>query len=179
MLARDLRQNRSGYILMNVIGLVLISLTFAFAFSTVSSAQKDQRKTSEILIAQTFVSELLEYFASMTATQIESIYGSQQLCTYRNVLNRSSGSYFGSDTLANLPSNLLQNANNPANRYYRIDVIDVTTQTLRPCPSTTTVLTANRLKGEFFQFTVGVSWVSKTKGATIPLKYELSTISQL
>lgn len=136
--------------------------------------------------AETYASELLEFFVSHTSDQLKRYLeinpvdglstgglGAYPLCSHVNILDRVRGAVLNSDPIAELP--VFNDAGAPiglkANRFFQVQIVDMTTMNVRRdiCDKTARQIflfgrapaageTTGLAENERFLITVGMTW---------------------
>jgi hypothetical protein len=188
-------QRKAGYSLISVtVASVIFFMGLLMFARSAASSRAESRDPMTRLLAETYASELLEYFRSLSTAQM-SVYLSTNpytklgtirdrypLCSYVNLLDRRHpphANILNRDPLAVLPPTPLDAGDGElaANRYYQVRIINVRTNMIR-----TDVCGAippyefdfeNR-PNERYLVTVGVTWMAENK--QWPKHIALSTI---
>jgi hypothetical protein len=186
-----------GSILTSLLASVVAIIALGAALKGPEFAQARATYRREMLVADAFAAELMEYFVSLPSDrfQLDAAADPQlkavNLCTPYNALIAASNVVSNPVDFAALPpTTALDHTQQRAFRYFQVDVVDIRTQVVRAdvcgrridqvqlsgrtLPGTTLDLNP----GETFQFTVGVSWRSKSDGGATARRVEVVSTSQ-
>lgn len=165
-------------LLSTIVTSLLVALSMGGFSLALASALDSRRQVTESVKAELAAVELLEFFQSLTATELRTVLSTNRangstapldlyrLCSHANLLDRDSGSALNPDPLAEInPSVRLQQAN----RFYQVQVINTQTQTLVDAKCNQTAATAVLNPNERFLVTVGVSWEGPKKVQRVAL----------
>jgi hypothetical protein len=149
---------------------ILATAAFMVAYSLrqfrVSTTRSNQK-----LIAQSYTIELVEYFRSLTNTQLRNYLAASApyaLCASVNLLNRETGVVSNPEALANLPAAPLSSGLSgmtALNRFYRIEVINRLTLAANAAACGQSPAVYARGADESFLVTVGTSWIDPQLGS--------------
>lgn len=158
-----------------LISLSILSSGFLLFSRSMSVIQKQRRNQADKVMAGMYASELLEFFQSFqTAAELEKYLKRNPIngrtrsvdlysfCSEINILNRQTGRKVNADPIADLPATRLDGANAKivANRFYRIDIVNLSTLQIDSSACSKNPATAGaRGANETYLITVGVSWV--------------------
>ncbi len=183
------RLNNAGSLVTALAAGIILAIGSLAALNVIRNSRNSEVRSREVFLAEAYATELLEYFISrpvarvavvMNIDPVSKVPPGYKLCSYVNLKNPANGTLSQPYPLADLPPTaLLKLRAQAANRYFRIDVINVTTKTVRTDVCNQTTASVVRNAGETFLFTVGVVWtpVNHTSG-TPDSRVELASISQ-
>ncbi len=153
--------NKRGFTLISiVIGSVIFICSLLAYSSTSLYSRKSLKNLNETLVAEMYAAELLEFFRSMSCSQLQNhlninpsvpqctnpgfrlanpaLCSPYYLCSQINILNRTTGIISNPDGLAELPAMALDNpvGGNPTkpNRFYMLQVVTLFGNQVSPVP---------------------------------------------
>jgi hypothetical protein len=179
-----------------IISALIATLSLLAVMYLTKSNRDSNIRRREMMVAETYAVELMEFLVSHSsdrfqARTLSAPLNTALLCTFINQRNRANNTVTNPVPFADLPqNNILEQAGFPANRYFKVDIVDVRTRAvrndvcaLRPgqvqLPGRAVAgTTLNLNQGETFRFTVGVEWKSRVKALTSPIRLEVASTSQ-
>jgi len=176
---KQLKSSRGIGILEVLIAGILVSLITLGLNQLLIATRRSAALAQRRILADTYTTELLEFFRSLTSTQLSDylkknpVTGSTAtpypLCAHINILDRAGSSgtnrlIVNADPLADLGTTLLDNPvpRLSVNRYYQVQVVNIHSLVVNAAacgaPPTYTLAPDER-----FLVTVGVTWVPMQK----------------
>lgn len=181
------KPRRNGFTLIGgLVGGLVLTLSVSMVVMAFGSSKRLSTLQRQKALAESYATELLEAFRSMTGMQLNNylssnpinaaILSAYPLCAHINILDRNSNEVLNADPRADLGPTRLDGENGPANRFYSVQVINMQTRLFvdahcnktpcqGPAPACDPVTNANQYQynpldpRERFFVTVGVSWV--------------------
>ncbi|MCB0418647.1 MAG: hypothetical protein H6617_10195 [Bdellovibrionaceae bacterium] len=181
--------NQAGYALLSLlVAGSILSLSVLFAQSSLLQVRVQQVRVNRRLIAQSYATELIEYFRSMTndlllsyLRRTPSAASPYSLCQRVNEVDRRTGTIRLPDPLASLPQSATDNpvwGLAAANRYYQVEVLDRLSLTPVSAACGQSPSSYTRRENESFFVTVGVSWLDTDRGESQPHELTLGMFLQ-
>ncbi len=186
--------NRSGSTLLSVVFAAVILAAGIVGLLMTQSMWRDKAiALNETIIAESYATELLEFFRSFTDDGLRdylsknpingntTVAGLYKFCSHINLLDRTSGTILNGDPVADLPpDNRLDARQGRANRFYQVHVVNIAGTAAQDelivrkdlCARTAKeIYFYNRTpdapiqlgKDEKLFVSVGVSWMTRTK----------------
>ena len=185
--------SRGSSILQIIIASVIAGTGFLYFGRSILSSRKQSLNLHEAVVAESYATELLEFFRSHSDTELKKyleknpITGSAatkklyKLCAHINILDRKGNKLLNEDPIAALPLNSLDGItpDTRANRWYQVQVANITGDAAKDeikirkdlCAATAKEISFNGqpkaafllTNDEKFLVTVGLSWYGKGK----------------
>ena len=190
-------KSNGGFIIGALASAAVLTVVFFVAIQMLSPLRNTQAVTQELLVAELYAAELLEHFVSLSSDELQIALSTDAtlkllpLCSYINIANSTDSGVINAIPMASLPApNPLDSPKGVANRYFKIEIVDVTTLIVR-ADVCTKLPNQIRLSGrtgvagdlllnatDTFKITVGVVWQSKSGKTTDSAKrVEISSTS--
>lgn len=183
-------KERGATLLSVLIGSTITALGIYCFITNASLSVKSAAKMHDSVVAEAYVSELLEFFRSFKARQLReylkknpltlstSVTDLYKLCSHVNILDRDTNKLLNDDPLANLGPSTFASSLRLPNRFYQIQIVDMKTLALNSdlCDKTAAQIyfygesipvslpSKYQLKqSETFLITVGLSYFERTR----------------